>query len=65
MHIKKDKLLSFVPDCLSDFFYYDRKECEEVSREDVGMLFKTGILTGEELKKAFCDAIDSIEDLHK
>ena len=58
MKEKKEYLLKRVPDCLSDLFYYDRKECEEVSRLDVETMFKNGDITAKEVKKAFCEAID-------
>ena len=56
---KKKYLLEIIPDCLSDLFYYDRKECEEVSPEDVQAMFKDGTITKEELKEVFSKAIDS------
>lgn len=59
---KKMNLLSFIPDLFSDFLYYNRKECDEVSVQDVDFLIKGGHLTKEELKQAF---ENSIEDVFK
>lgn len=54
---KKEKLLSFIPDLLTDFFYYDRKECEEVTADEVNEMLESNILTCDEVLKAFNDAI--------
>ena len=32
-------------DALTDFLYYDRKEDEELSREDLEVMVETGIIT--------------------
>lgn len=57
---KLNKLLSFTQDSIVDLLYYDRKECEEISREDVDNLIKSGELTPNKLKEAFCNAIDEV-----
>lgn len=57
---KRNKLLSFIPDCLSSLFYGDRKECEEVSREDVDYLFKNELISKEEIIESFTKAINEL-----
>ena len=58
MEGKKEKLISLIPDCLSDLLYYDRKECEVVSTDDVRHLFDNKLITKEELVDAFSKALD-------
>lgn len=55
---KLEDLLSYIPDCISDLLYYDRKECDEVDREDVDNMIQVGILTPNKLKEVFNQAID-------
>jgi len=57
---KKDKLISFIPDCLADLFYYDRKECEDVSADEVHYLFKNNLISKTELIEAFMNEIEAM-----
>ena len=59
---KRDKLLSFVSDCLLDFLYYDRKNCEEVSLENVREMSEKGILTPEMLIEKFTKEIEKLRE---
>lgn len=55
---KKELLISFIPDCLTDLFYYDRKECEEISADEVTYLFENNLISKKELIEAFSKAIN-------
>ena len=57
---KKELLLGLASVVLSKLLYYDRKECEAVSCEDVTNVIDSGLLTKEELKDRFCKEIDKI-----
>ena len=56
---KKEMLLTFVPDCLSNLLYYYRKECEEISVDEVDYLFKNNLISRAELLNAFSKSIDN------
>lgn len=49
----KELILSNVRDLVSDFLYYDRKEDEDLSSEDIGAAIGSGEVTIEELVEAF------------
>jgi hypothetical protein len=46
---KKDYFLGCVEDSVSDFCYYDRKNCDEISVEDVEILLDEGHVTIKEI----------------
>jgi hypothetical protein len=50
---KKQIAIAALRDCASGFAYYDRKEDEELSREDVRALFASGELTQADILAAF------------
>ena len=62
---KKDYFIRLIPDLVSTAVYYDRKECEDLSREDVDELFKNDEITLDEVtelfRKEFQDYIDSVK----
>ena len=58
MEDKLNRLLEITADSIVDLLYYDRKECEEISRDDVDKMISSGILTADKLKEAFSSAID-------
>ena len=55
---KKKVLFSFIEDCLSDLFYYNRKECESINHNEVAYLFDNKLITKKELKAEFDKEID-------
>jgi len=62
---KKAALLSRVPDLIADFLYYDRKECEDVSVDDVKDLVNYGHITREEIVKEFVHALNEVTGFKK
>jgi len=56
MSIKKDTIKATVSDLFSDFCYYDRKEDEDLTVEDMENI--SSIISKEELVKLFLDEID-------
>ena len=59
---KKEALISLIPDYLSDLFFFDRKECEEISDDEVDYLFENDLISKAELVNAFSKAIDDLFD---
>lgn len=51
--INKDKLRDYISDCFSDFCYYDRKEDDEFTRDDVARLKE--YIEPEEIAQMFYD----------
>lgn len=35
MMSRKNLILGYLSDCMADFFYYDRKNCEELKVDDI------------------------------
>lgn len=54
---KKELLLASIDDAVSDILYYDRKEDEELSAEDVDALIGWGGVTLTEMVEAFRNAV--------
>jgi len=54
----KETLQGTVCDMVIDLFYYDRKEDEELSREDIKELVEGGHVTYEEIAKWFLDEMN-------
>lgn len=55
---KKEHLKMIVEDLVADLLYYDRKECESVSREDIAKFMKTGEVTSKEIVKWFKNELE-------
>ena len=53
MRTKKEIVVSIIKDTVSDFLYYDRKEDEEMSREDIQRVFDDGLITIDEAVNLF------------
>ena len=49
----KQTILNTVDDLVSDFLYYDRKEDEELSSEELSNSLKDGIITIDEIVEQF------------
>jgi len=54
---KKELLFANTKDLVSKLMYYDRKNDEELSYRDVDYLMDNGIVTTEEIIKAFADEL--------
>ena len=50
---KKKHALDVVNDLVADYLYYDRKEDEDLSRDEIDQLFESGELTVEEVVARF------------
>src|SRR5258708_6174104 len=61
---KKQIALDTVTDLAADFLYYDRKDDDELSREDIKNLLKSKELTKKEIKEHFSKAIDEALEVH-
>ena len=63
---KREYFVRLIPDLVSMVVYYDRKEDEDLSREDVDLLFKNNEITLEEVtelfRKEFKDYIDNLKE---
>ncbi len=64
---KKDIFLLYVKDIVTKLFYYDRKECEDLSVNDVETLINTKQISLREIVEAFQSEIirnypDKFED---
>jgi len=55
---KKKALLCITSNLPIKLLYYDRKECEDVSVDDISFMFKNGAISKKELVKAFSDGLD-------
>ena len=53
----KQLILDTISDLVSDFLYYDRKEDEELKNGDIEKAIEDGIITKEEIVKAFSDEL--------
>ncbi len=49
----KENILLTIDDLVLNFMYYDRKEDEELSREDLEEAVKNGVITVEEMANRF------------
>ncbi len=56
------KILDAWADCLMDFFYYDRKEDEELSTDDIEKALKSGEVTVKQLVEALENAVSDTPD---
>lgn len=54
---KEDYILASISDAVGDICYYDRKGCEEVNRDEMDELIKSGQLTLENMVDAFRNAV--------
>ena len=52
-------IFDVIEDAVSDFFYYNRKEDEELSVGDLSDALETGTITIDEIVMAFKDSIES------
>ena len=53
MKTKKEIAVAIIKDTVADLLYYDRKEDEEMSREDIQRVFDDGLLTIDEAVALF------------
>lgn len=53
--MKRELFLSLIDDCVSDLIYYDRKEDEDLSIEDVEEIIDDGLI--EEATKRFKESL--------
>jgi hypothetical protein len=65
METKKQIALDTITDLAGDFLYYDRKDDDELSRDDIKNLIKNNELTREEIKKHFNKALDEALKTHR
>lgn len=56
-HEKVAYLRLVVSDLVSDFMYYDRKECEELPRGEIERLIEVGAVTVDEIVGMFSSAM--------
>lgn len=49
----KNKILGHVSDLVGDFVYYDRKECEDLSYDDLRKAIVSGEITVDEIVDKF------------
>lgn len=50
---KKEYFLACISDAVSDLVYYDRKDCEELNRDQVDELINSGEVTVSEMLETF------------
>jgi len=53
----KQTILNTIEDLVSNFVYYDRKEDEDLSQEDLEQAVKTGVITVDEIIEKFAEKI--------
>lgn len=53
----RDKILDAVQDLAGDFMYYDRKNDEELSADDIETALENGDITIDEIVEAFREAL--------
>lgn len=58
---KKEIILNTLDALCFDFLYYDRKEDEELSADDLRNAIKNGDITIDEMVECFRENIESIE----
>jgi hypothetical protein len=56
----RQTILNTVGDCAADFCYYDRKEDEDLSRDDLYNAVADGVITVDEIVDAFRDALGGL-----
>jgi hypothetical protein len=54
---QKEYILATVKDLCADFLYYDRKEDEDLSDEDIEDAVKNGIITIDEIVETFREVL--------
>jgi hypothetical protein len=58
MSIKtKNLIINTVSDLVSDFFYYDRKEDEDLGRGEIEQAIKDGVLTVDDIVEKFKESL--------
>lgn len=57
---KKNLLIATIVDSVVDIFYYERKNDDELSHEDVDYLIRGSHITREEIVNAFNGSLDEI-----
>ena len=55
----KKIILDTIQYTMSKFFYYDRKEDEDLTVTELAEAVKDGHITKEEIKEKFCEIIDT------
>lgn len=55
----KENIINRAKDLARDFLYYDRKEDEELGKGEIQVAVAQGVVTKEEIIKAFSDELDS------
>jgi len=55
----KTKILNTISDLCSNFLYYDRKEDEELSMEQLNKAVKSGEITIDEMVNAFREHLEA------
>lgn len=58
---KLEKFMSAISDLVSDLFWYNRRNDEELSSDDVHELIKNGEVTRQQVIDAFISALDESE----
>jgi hypothetical protein len=54
---KKQLALDTIPDVVANYLYYDRKNDDELSKEDMKYLIESRILTEAEIITVFTDSL--------
>lgn len=54
----KQTILNVVTDLVSDFLYYDRKEDEDLSVEQLENAISSGVITKDEIVNKFRDCLN-------
>ena len=58
----RDTILNTARDCASNFIYYDRKEDEDLSADQLRDAVEHGVVTVDEIAQAFRDELDDDDD---
>lgn len=58
----REKILGHVGDLVSDFLYYDRKECEDLPLGAIERAVKDGVITKEEIVAKFAEELGDLEE---
>lgn len=59
---RKDYILALVSDLVSDFVYYQRKECEDLGVDEIREAFDSGEVTVDEVVEAFRKELSEYAD---
>jgi hypothetical protein len=60
MKDKKQHIKDVISDLVSDFAYYDRKEDEDLSMEDLNEAVKNGVITVDEMVSEFRSHLEEV-----